>query len=156
MKKIKLYGTVIGILFIIYVVGLCYVSARMNDHPYRVITSAKQVFYEALLENKDQPLYVPITIENRSNRLISSNNNISIGYHLYRVDENGEQTMISWDNQLTNIPDIFNNETGICNVALILPDKEGTYIYYIDILEAYKCWFSEKGVLTIPVTVEVK
>ena len=155
MKRIKIYGIVIGLLFIIYVTSLCYISAIMNDHPYRIKTSAKQVMYEVQLADEGI-LYVPITIENISNRLISSNNNISMGYHLYSVDKEGKQTMISWDNTLTTIEDIFNNETGICNVALTIPDKVGTYIYYIDVLETDKCWFSEKGVLTIPVTVEVK
>ena len=156
MKRIKIYGIAIGIVFITYVASLCYISAKMNDHPYRIKISAKQVMYEVQLVDNDKILYVPITIENKSNRLISSHNNISMGYHLYSADNDDEQTMISWDNALTSIEDIFNNETGICNVALTIPDKVGTYIYYIDVLETSKCWFSEKGVLTIPVTVEVK
>ncbi|WP_395546970.1 MULTISPECIES: hypothetical protein [unclassified Lacrimispora] len=156
MKKIKLYGTLIIIISIIYIISLCYISVQLNNHPYRIVISADQLMYEALLQDKDKQMYVPIVIENKSNRLISSNKNISMGYHLYSVDNDYNQTMISWDNALTSIDDIFNNEKGICNVALTIPDKAGTYIYYIDVLEADKYWFSEKGVLTIPVTVEVK
>lgn len=156
MKRIKLYGMIIGVVFIIYVVALCYISTRMNDHPYRIKTSASQEVFDVSLQDKDRVIYVPITIENKSNRLISTNNNISMGYHLYAVDKNGKQTMVSWDNTLTSIEDVFNNETGICNVALYIPDKAGKYIYYVDVLDSGKCWFSEKGVLTIPVIVEVK
>lgn len=157
MKKVKIYSIIIALIFVLYVAGLCYISVKMNAHPYKIKTSLKeQVMYEVKLEDKDKPLYVPVIIENKSNRLISSNNNMNIGYHLYSVDEEGKQVMLSWDNKLSYIEDIFNNETGLCNVELMIPEKAGKYIYYIDVLEKEKCWFSEKGVLTIPVTVEVK
>lgn len=156
MKKLKVYATIIGFLFIGYVVALGYISARMNSHPYRITTSATQIMYEVTRDKDAQVIYVPIKITNNSNRLISSNNKMNMGYHLYKIDSNGKQEMISWDNPLTSIKDIFNNESGICNVAISIPDKAGTYICYIDLLEDNKCWFSEKGVLTIPVTVEVK
>jgi hypothetical protein len=156
MKKIKIYGILIGITLVIYITSLYYISAKMNNHPFRIFTSTNQMMYEVSLNDRDKRLYVPIIIKNRSNRLISSRNNISMGYHLYNVDEKQNQTLISWDNELTNIEDIFNNENGECNVALTIPEKTGVYIFYIDVLEAGKYWFSEKGVLTIPVTVEVK
>ena len=156
MKKVKICGVIISIMLIIYVILLCYISTKMNNHPYKIYTSTDQTMYNVTLSNETKQIYVPITIENRSNRLISTRNNISMSYHLYKIDDNQNQTLVSWDNPLTNIDDVFNNEIGVCNVALTIPEKNGLYIYYIDILETGKLWFSENGVLTIPVTVEVK
>ncbi|MFW6679575.1 hypothetical protein ACOAOT_18250 [Lacrimispora sp. AGF001] len=156
MKKMKKYSILVSILLFIYVFTLSIISVKMNNHPYRIFTSASQVSYEVSSKDANRELFVPITIKNKSNRLISSRNNINIGYHLYGVDENKEQKLIAWDNQLSNIEDIFNNEEGTCNVTLNIPDEAGVYIYYIDVLESNTQWFSEKGVLTIPVTVEVK
>ncbi len=151
MKK-RVVAYIIGTLFFLYTVSLFIISK--NQNPYYVkmeSTEAARYINRAGAGNLHE---TSIVITNYSNRTLSSQLNINLSYHLYRIAED-TQELVSIENIRTTMPNIYPGESKEVQLQFELPAEDGIYIIYADLIEEDVIWYSERGMRTPYITIEV-
>lgn len=137
-KKSYVTAALATVLILGYFAILFYISSIQSG--YRVIIRTPQDQYS--FNNEGQPEYViPLSVENRANRLLSSaeDQDIFISYHVY--DKQGN--LLIYDNQRSSFEKpVFCGETGSAELHMTPLDK-GEYIIEIDLLQEDVTWFGQ-------------
>lgn len=152
MKK-RIGICVIGVAFFLYTVSLFLISS--NQNPYLVEMSVQENYLSISREETGAFYYIPVEISNKSSRTVSSQLNTNLSYHLYRVGEN-DDTLISLENGRSVVPNIYPGDSEIVELQYEVPVEKGVYIIYIDLIEEGVKWYSESGMLTPYVMIEVR
>jgi len=100
---------------------------------------------------------VPLTIENRSQAVWSSNSQFPIyaSYHLYRrIDDHDE--LVTFDNRRTALPESIGlGERITMRIDVAAPARLGSYVAEIDLVQEGVSWFVLKGMRTRSLTFRV-
>ena len=134
----------ITLVLIIASVGLLYVynsfiNRYYNSSYYNVEITAD--VSEVLFENTDTGRTINIQLNNNSRRILSSENNVYLAYHLLDSNEN----LIEYDMPRTSLSKINPFNDSIFPMNISRPSQPGEYIIVIDLVEEGVCWFSDKG-----------
>lgn len=82
-----------------------------------------------------------IHIKNSTRKILSSQNNIFLSYHL--LDKDGG--MVQWDMQRFNLSTINPYNSGSLTIDIAKPEQAGEYKVEVDLVEEGVCWFGAKG-----------
>lgn len=151
MKK-KVVAYIIGMLSFLYIVSLFFISK--NQNPYYVKMESTEAFCYVNRAETGNLYETSVVIANHSNRTLSSQLNINLSYHLYRVVED-TQELVSIENIRTTIPNIYPGDSTEVRLQFEVPAENGTYILYADLIEENVIWYSERGMRTPYITIEV-
>lgn len=151
MKKKMILG-MLCLLFIMYTFSLFYISNGQNV--YNVEIQMISEYYAVSQTDARNVFDVPVIIKNYSNRTVSSQLNIALSYHLYRVNDE-TQELISIENMRSVIPNVYPGDKQQVNLQFEIPLEKGTYILYADLIEENTVWYSECGMLAPYVYIEV-
>jgi SAM-dependent methyltransferase len=102
---------------------------------------------------------VPVTIENRSDVTWASRGSllpIFVGYHLHRVRETGTE-VVAFDNPRTPLPAFLAPGARVeIEVPVAAPVEPGDYLFAFDLVQESRTWFSDRGVQTAAVRLQVR
>lgn len=122
-----------------YLVLLFYISSVQSM--YRIeITTEKEIYKFSKEQVEDY--IIPVTINNKANRMLSSAGDVCIyvSYHLY--DDDGK--LLVYDNVRSGFDKAFyTGDVGSIDLH-VSPMKEGKYKIGIDVVEEGAEWFSEQ------------
>lgn len=147
-NKLKILSIAAGL--IIYVVLLIYISSIQSN--YNVKLNTEKEVYE-FTENEEKEYVIPVIINNKSNRVLSSTEEykIFLSYHLY----DGEGNLLVYDGMRSSFEhQILSHEKDVVDMYMNL--EPGEYIVEIDVLQEFVTWFAEQEDTSIRVKVIVK
>lgn len=149
MKKgWKVFLIVVGI--ILYAGILVYISSIQSMYDVKLTTESDVYEFE---QNESKEYVIPVHVDNRANRLLSSGENeaLFLSYHLY--DANGN--LLNYDGMRSRFTkQIFAGHKGMVDLHMNL--EPGEYRVDIDIVEEFVTWFNEHENTQISVKVFVK
>lgn len=151
MRK-RVVAYVAGMLFFLYTVSLFLISR--NQNPYHVKMESTEAFCYVNRAETGNLHETSIVITNHSNRTLSSQLNINLSYHLYRI-VGDTQELVSIENIRTTIPNIYPEDSTEVRLQFEVPIENGIYILYADLIEENVVWYSERGMRTPYITIEV-
>ena len=149
MKK-RISLSILCMLF--YVASLFFISSKQNV--YDVELEINQSNYVINRVENGAYCNIPLVISNHSNRTVSTQLNINLSYHLYKVVE-GQHELVSIENIRSTVSNIYPKEVKEVNMQIEVPTESGTYIVYADLIEENVTWYSEHGMLTAYTILEV-
>jgi len=72
---------------------------------------------------------------------------VYLSYHLFRVDQSGQPSLITYDNPRTPLPGIVGPDDAVeIMLPIVAPHEPGRYAAEIDLVQEGECWFAERGV----------
>lgn len=126
-------------------------KAYYDSNYYRVEIMSDE--NELVLTENAIATKINIVLKNKSRKIISSDNNIFLSYHLYDLD--GRE--IVYDNARTQIKKV--NPFAVSEVIPLIverPVERGVYMVKVDMVEEYVAWFAEKGNPTLDLKLTVQ
>lgn len=149
MKK-KIFF-LIGILIVIvaYIASLFFISSYQKK--YHANLYSVQDLYSISVEDGDELVQYPITIENGTNKCLST----QLGYHLIYTIKDTESKVVYSDTPKSDIPNVYPDKIVEVNMSFYIPDKVGTYEIVVDIETSDGEKLSETGLVPATFTVEV-
>ncbi len=128
-----------GAVVLVYICSMIFISLAQQD--YAVSVTAGQSEYQ--FSAADAEYIIPVSVDNRANRMLTSTDDqrCFLSYHLY--DEKG--TLLEYDNIRTEFTNrIFSGETAQQEIR-ISGLESGVYEVSLDVVKEGEAWFSEKG-----------
>lgn len=147
-NKWKMTAVVVGL--IVYMVLLVIISSAQSDYNVKLSTEAETFEF---VSNEEKEYSIPVKVNNKSNRVLSSAEEyqIFLSYHLY--DGNGN--LLVHDGMRSSFEhQILSHETDIVDMHMNL--EPGEYIVEIDVLQEFVAWFAEHEDTAVKVKVIVK
>ncbi len=146
---IKIRGVMFFITAAISLFALCGCNSNIVPSQYdlKLTTNIDSL----TLDVGAAPTSLPLTIDSRRYQELSSEQGIFLSYHL--LSSNGD--MLIFDNERTPLEAI--DARGVKKELLnfTAPIESGDYLLQVDLVEENVAWFSEKGMPTITVPLEV-
>lgn len=148
--KNKWKMTAVAVGLIVYMVLLVIISSAQSDYNVKLSTEAETFEF---VSNEEKEYSIPVKVNNKSNRVLSSAEEyqIFLSYHLY--DGNGN--LLVYDGMRSSFEhQILSHETDIVDMHMNL--EPGEYIVEIDVLQEFVAWFAEYEDTAVKVKVIVK
>lgn len=124
---------------LIYIGAMIFISSAQHDYAVCVTTGQPEYEFSAA----DAEYVIPVRVDNRANRMLTSTDDqrCFLSYHLY--DEKG--ILLEYDNVRTEfINRVFSGQTAWEEVK-ISGLESGVYQVSLDVVKEGEAWFSEKG-----------
>ena len=144
----KIVGIVLAV--VAYLVLLGYIDSIQSDYDVNIITE-KEIYEFSVNEAE---YIIPVTIENDSNRMLSSitGQDVFLTYHVYDMSGN---LLTEQNARSTFSKGIFAKEKGEAELH-ITPLEQGEYIIGIDIVHENVAWFSQKADVEKKIQIVIK
>lgn len=123
----------------VYIGAMIFISSAQQDYAVSVTAGQPEFQFSAA----DAEYVIPVHVDNRANRMLTSTDDqrCFLSYHLY--DENG--TLLEYDNVRTEFMNrIFSGQTAQEELK-ISGLESGVYQVSLDVVKEGEAWFSEKG-----------
>lgn len=127
------------IMILIYTGAMVYISSVQQDYAIKITASQQEFQFSAA----DAEYIIPVHVDNRANRMLTSTDDQKcfLSYHLY--DEKG--TLLEYENERTEfINRIFSGQTSEEEIRISGLER-GIYQVSLDVVKEGAAWFSEKG-----------
>lgn len=128
-----------GILVFLYIGAMIFISSLQQDYAVKVTAMQQEFRFPAA----DAEYVIPIVVDNRANRMLTSTDDQKcfLSYHLY--SEDGK--LLAYDNERTEfINRVFSGQTSEEEIRIIGLES-GIYYVALDVVKDGEAWFSEKG-----------
>ncbi len=99
----------------------------------------------------DKSQAVAVTLCNHSRKIVSSENNVFLSYHI--LNQNGD--IVSYENVRTRLPLIGPFSDYIVDMLFDVPTEPGLYTLTVDLVEEGVTWFEAKGNYTSRIQLQV-
>lgn len=126
-------------MVLVYIGAMIFISSAQQDYAVSVTVEQSEFQFSAA----DAEYVIPVQVNNRANRMLTSTDDqrCFLSYHLY--DEQGSP--LEYDNVRTEfINRIFSGQTAQEEIK-ISGLKSGVYQVSLDVVKEGEAWFSEKG-----------
>lgn len=147
-NKWKIIAAVAGL--IAYLALLTVISSTQSNYNVKLSTEADSYEFAA---NDEKQYVIPVKVDNRANRVLSSTDEykIFLSYHLY----DGEGNLLVYDGMRSAFEhQILSHDKDVVNLHMNL--EPGEYIVEIDVVHEFVAWFADYEDNTIKVKVTVK
>lgn len=124
---------------LVYIGAMISISSAQQDYAVSVTAGQSEFQFSAV----DAEYVIPVSVDNRANRMLTSTDDqrCFLSYHLY--DEKG--TLMEYDNVRTEfINRIFSGKTAQEEIK-ISGLESGIYQVELDVVKEGEAWFSEMG-----------
>lgn len=147
-KNWKIILAVTG--FIAYIALLIYISSTQSDYHVKLSTESESYVFTA---NEQKEYVIPVTVDNKANRVLSSSDEykIYLAYHLYDAQGN----LLNYDGMRSSFPhQLLSHNKATVEMRMNL--EPGEYIVEIDVIQEFVTWFAEHEDTSIRIKVKVE
>ena len=136
--------------FVVYIALLIFISSGQSDYNVKLSTESESYEFTA---NEAKEYVIPVKVDNRANRVLSSSDEykIYLAYHLY----DGQGNLLNYDGIRSSFEHqvLSHDKT---TVDLLMNLEPGEYIVEIDVIQEFVTWFAEQEDTSIRVKVKVE
>lgn len=143
----KIRKTLIFVVIMLSCLCACAHSAIPSAYDIKLKTPVKTLIYEVGQSEQS----IEVTIDSRRYRELSSEQGFYLSYHIL----NTEKEEVLHDGLRTDIGIIDARGVKKINMLFEVPEISGSYILEIDMVEEQVTWFSEQGMPTLQIPLEV-
>jgi len=135
-KAYKITAWVLGIIVYLFIFGIVTKAYLFSNIYIDMEIPAKTVCKQSVKQ-----INLTITLKNKTNGNIDSEQNYFLSYHLMDLKGN----IIKFDNMRTSLPVITSGSSKDIQMSVEVPQKSGEYQIEADVVKEGEFWYKDKG-----------